>query len=192
MPQGPAGVTASRDVSALGSEKNAPSPASARTPSSSPAPPPKSRSCIVCRNRKVRCDKRSPCSNCRRANIACVFPSTDCPPRWARRLESLTKNAAALTAPAPQYADPGVGKIMDRLRSLENLVKELRGELEQAYAGPSSVGGGSFGVNSSGSSTQGRDAEQRRDSSTATNSSSVQKQFGRMVLQGVSRSRYVS
>jgi hypothetical protein len=81
---------------------------------------------------------------------------------------------------------------MDRLRSLENLVKELRGELEQAYAGPSSVGGSSFGVNSSGSSTQGRDAEQPRDSSTATNSSSVQKQFGRMVLLDASRSRYVS
>jgi hypothetical protein len=59
------------------------------------SPPPtaaKLRSCVTCRQRKVRCDKRAPCSNCRRADIACVFPSLDRPPRWARRI----KEAAAV------------------------------------------------------------------------------------------------
>ena len=178
-----AAVTASVAASASGSERN---------PSSAPAPAPKLRSCVVCRNRKVRCDKQSPCSNCRRANMACVFPSTDRPPRWARRLERLTNNAAASNAPAPQDADPGVGKVMDRLRNLENLVKELSDQLEQAHAAASSAGGGSSGVNCPGSSTQDRDAEHQRDTSPATNTSSVQKQFGRLVLQDASRSRYVS
>ncbi|KAF6230807.1 hypothetical protein HO173_010923 [Letharia columbiana] len=179
-------------ASALGSEKNATSPASARIPSSAPALAPKLRSCLLCRTRKVRCDRQSPCSKCRRANIACVFPSTDRPPRWARRLERLTNNAVASNAPAPQDADPGVARVMDRLRNLEYLVKELSGQLEQAHAAASSGGGGSSGANSPRSSTQDRDAEHQRDAPSATNTSSVQKQFGRLVHQDASRSRYVS
>ena len=182
--------SASADASAFGSEKNASSPAFATT---APAPPRKLRSCILCRTRKVRCDRQSPCSNCRRANVACVHPSTDRPPRWARRLERLTNNATSSNAPAPQDLDPGVDKVMGRLRNLENLVKELSGQLEHAHAAAArSTGGGSSGANSPGSSTQDRDAEHQRDGSSTTHSSSVQKQFGRMVVQDASRSRYVS
>ena len=178
--------------SALGSEKNATSPLSARTPPSASASAPKLRSCVVCRSRKVRCDRQSPCSNCRRANVACVFPSTDRPPRWARRLERLTNNVTASNALAPQDADPGVGKVMDRLWELEHLVKVLSRQLEQAHAVTRSPSGGPSEVKSPGSSTQDRDAEHQRDSIPATNTSSVQKQFGRLVLQDASRSRYVS
>jgi len=191
MSQVPA-VTVPMAASASGSEKYATSPASARSPSSAPAPAPKLRSCVVCRSRKVRCDKQSPCSNCRRANIACVFPSTDRPPRWTRRLERLTNNAAASNAPALQDANPGVDKVIDRLRNLENLVKELSGQLEQAHAAACSAGGGPSGFNSPRRSTQDRDAEHQSDTSPVTNTSSVQKQFGRLVLQDTSRSRYVS
>ena len=183
--------SASAGASALGSEKNATSAASART-SSAHAPAPKLRSCIACRTRKVRCDRQSPCSRCRRANIACVSQSTNRPPRWARRLEHLTNNAAASNAPAPQDAVPDVGKVMDRLRSLECLIKELSGQLEQAHAEARSVGGGSTGANSPGSSSQHRDAEHQKNKLSTTNTSSVQKQFGRLVLQDASRSRYVS
>lgn len=184
--------TGSVAASGSSSDRNATSPASGRTASSAPPPAPKLRSCVVCRNRKVRCDKQSPCSNCRRANVACVFASTDRPPRWARRLERLTKNAATSNAPAPQHADPAVDKVMDRLRNLENLVKELSGQLEQAHAAASSAGDGSSGPNSPGSSTQNRDAEHQRDLSPATDTSSLHNQFGRLVLQDASRSRYVS
>ena len=170
---------------APGSEKSA----TVRTPSSAPAPTPKLRSCALCRSRKVRCDKQSPCSNCRRANIACVRASTDRPPRWARRL---LNNAAASNALALQEADPGVGELMNRVRNLENLVTELSGQLEQAHAAARLAGGASSGVNFLGSSAQDRDAEHDRDRSSATNFSSVQKQFGRLVLQDANRSRYVS
>lgn len=180
----------SAGISALTSEKNATSPASTSTPSSAPASAPKSRSCVVCRTRKVRCDRQSPCSKCRRANIACVFPSTDRPPRWARRLERLTNNAAASNAPAPQ--DPSAGKVMERLRNLEHLVKELSGQLEQAHAAASSAGGGSSAANSPGSSNQDHDAEHQRDMSSGKNNNNVHKQFGRLVVQDASRSRYVS
>jgi Fungal Zn(2)-Cys(6) binuclear cluster domain len=187
-----AAVTDLVAASASISEKNATSPGSARTSSSAPAPVPKSRSCVVCRNRKVRCDKQSPCSNCRRANIACVFPLADRPPRWARHLDRLTNNAAVSNAPARQDAGPGVGKVMDRLHNLENLVKELRGQLERAHAAASTADVGSSGVNSAGSSTQNRDMEHQRDPSPATDARILSKQFGRLVLQDASRSRYVS
>ncbi len=81
---------------------------------------------------------------------------------------------------------------MDRLRNLENLVKELSGQLEQAHAAASSAGGGSSGVDSPAGSAQDRDAELHRDTSSATDASSVQKHFGRLVLQHADDSRYVS
>lgn len=81
---------------------------------------------------------------------------------------------------------------MDRLRNLEKLVKELSGQLEQAHAVASSAGDGSPGYNSPRRSTQDRDEEHQRDLSPTTNTSNVQKQFGRLVLQDTSRSRYVS
>jgi hypothetical protein len=156
-------------------EKHTSSPASVRISSSAPTPAPKLRSCVVCRNRKVRCDKQSPCSNCRRANIACVFPSADRPLRWARRLERRTNKAA-------EDASPGAEKVMDRLRNLESLVKELRSQLEQAHAVAGSAG--------DSSSAQDRDAATEHQGDT--NTSGVQHQFGRLVLQDSSHSRYVS
>jgi hypothetical protein len=33
------------------------------------------RSCILCHQRKIRCDKRSPCSNCVRVDVLCCYPS---------------------------------------------------------------------------------------------------------------------
>lgn len=35
------------------------------------------RSCIVCHRRKVRCDKKSPCSGCTRAGVLCCYPAKD-------------------------------------------------------------------------------------------------------------------
>lgn len=192
MSQVPAVTVSVAASAASGSEKNASVPAPARIPSSAPAPAPKLRSCVTCRSRKVRCDKQSPCSNCRRANIACIFPSTHRPPKWARRLDRLTNDAAASNASTPQEASPVVGKVMERLRNLESLVKELSGQLEQAHAAAASTGGGSSVFNSSMNSAQDRDAEHQRYTSPATNTTSVQKQFGRLVLQDASRSRYVS
>lgn len=168
-------------------------------PSSGPTPNPrtstpkrKQRSCVTCRSRKVRCDKQSPCSNCRRANIACVLGSADHPPRWARRLERWTNNAATSDPPASQDVDPNVGKVMDRLRNLEVLVKELSGQLEQAHAASKSVAGASSDFNSPANSTQERDAASQKDEISAAHDSNVQKQFGRLVLQHAGDSRYVS
>ncbi|KAI0545913.1 hypothetical protein F4679DRAFT_448701 [Xylaria curta] len=149
------------------------------------AAPPKLRSCVVCRSRKVRCDKQSPCSNCRRAGIPCVVPSADRPPRWARRLERVAHNAAAGER-AAQAADAPTAQVMERLRSLETLVKDLSSQLEQAHVAANSSTG-----NSPASSTQDREGDLHR-SAPLTGTSSIRSQFGRLVLGDASRSRYVS
>ncbi|KAI1760200.1 fungal-specific transcription factor domain-containing protein [Hypoxylon sp. FL1150] len=148
------------------------------------APRLKLRSCVTCRSRKVRCDKGSPCSNCRRASIPCVVPSSDKPPRWARRLERVAHSAKAEqdadNARAQREAGAGVSQVMERLRSLESLVKELSSELEQARAAA-----GHFPEDSN------QDAD-HHETAPAPDVSNVQRQFGRLVLGRPCQSRYVS
>ncbi|KIX03869.1 uncharacterized protein Z518_07422 [Rhinocladiella mackenziei CBS 650.93] len=85
--------------------------------------------------------------------------------------------------------DAGVDKVMDRLRTLENLVKELSSQLEQAHAAASSANGDSSEVNSPGSSSL---AEHQGQPLSGMEDSSMNNQFGRLVLQDASRSRYVA
>ncbi|KAH7233803.1 uncharacterized protein BKA55DRAFT_580188 [Fusarium redolens] len=44
------------------------------------------RNCISCKERKVRCDRRLPCSNCTKADRDCVFPTTGRILRHPRRM----------------------------------------------------------------------------------------------------------
>lgn len=150
---------------------------------------PKPRSCVVCRSRKVRCDKRAPCSNCRRANIACVFPSTDRPPRWARRLDRL--NSALSNPQASQEVRPIADGVMERLRTLESLVKDLTGQLEKAKSAANSAAGGSPGVGSCESSMHDREPGKQSHASPDS-AGDMQQKFGRLLLRDASRSRYIS
>ena len=63
------------------------------------------RSCVTCRKRKVKCDKKRPCSNCARASVECVFPKPGRAPRRPRK---------------PQDAE-----LLARLRRLEGVVQKL-------------------------------------------------------------------
>ncbi|XXH00865.1 Cochaperone protein [Hypoxylon texense] len=190
---GKAGLLAVPASSAFPSENHATStqqPAAVAAESSRA----KLRSCVTCRTRKVRCDKGSPCSNCRRAKIPCVVPSLDKPPRWARRLERVAHSAKAEQDAGHARAEQdAVAQVMDRLRSLEGLVKELSSELEQARAAAaaSTSGGGSSTAGHSPESSN-QDTDHHAESSSAADVSNVQKQFGRLVLGNSSRSRYVS
>ncbi|PYH89488.1 hypothetical protein BO71DRAFT_389567 [Aspergillus ellipticus CBS 707.79] len=148
------------------------SPTGPENGATAPVGPVKPRSCLVCRQRKVRCDKQSPCSNCRRGKVACVSPAaSDRPPRWARRLDPPPHPGGVSTGKGDSI---GVDQLRERLHSLESLVQELRGQL------------GSSPPNSN----QGDQASDTLSSRAGTNS--VQTQFGRLVLQGDSHSRYVS
>ena len=46
---------------------------------------PKAYSCVLCSQRKVKCDKSDPCSNCRRKEVECVFRNPVPPRRRKRR-----------------------------------------------------------------------------------------------------------
>ncbi|KAJ5586917.1 uncharacterized protein N7459_002682 [Penicillium hispanicum] len=81
-------------------------------PGTAPAPRPlpdsaSSRSCVTCRRRKVRCNKRSPCSNCTKAGIDCIFPPPGRAPRKSKR--------------------PPDAELLSRLRRLEGVIEHLSG-----------------------------------------------------------------
>jgi hypothetical protein len=64
-----------------------------------------SRSCTTCSRRKIRCNKREPCSNCCKANVDCSFP----PPGRAPRKP-------------PKQTE---GNLHERLRRLERVIQTL-------------------------------------------------------------------
>ncbi|KAL9036419.1 MAG: hypothetical protein Q9180_004313 [Flavoplaca navasiana] len=72
---------------------------------------PNPRSCVTCRKRKVRCDKRHPCSNCNRAAIECIFPGPGRAPRRSRK--------------------PPDAELLARLRRLEGVVQHLGKNLDE-------------------------------------------------------------
>lgn len=64
------------------------------------------RSCQVCRARKIKCDRQQPCSNCARADAACVYPSGR--GRAPKRPRKVTESYVA-----------------DRLSRLEAVIRQL-------------------------------------------------------------------
>lgn len=81
-------------------------------------------------------------------------------------------------------ADPNAESVMERLRSLEGLVKDLSGKLEKANAAVAAAG---VSPGSSSASAFERDSTSPGSSTV----SDVQRQMGRLVV-GQGESRYVS
>ncbi|RAK74352.1 Zn(II)2Cys6 transcription factor [Aspergillus fijiensis CBS 313.89] len=160
-----------------------------RANASTSVTPAKPRSCLVCRQRKVRCDKQSPCSNCRRGKIACISPSTtDHSPRWARRLRE-SSSTHPIAATVARDNTMGVDQLMDRVNTLESLVQELKHQLGQPLSPESSDKASVSGSHSPGSSTR---EDHASESSSKAGTNNVHTQLGRLVLQDESHSRYVS
>ena len=79
-------------------------------------------SCINCRRRKVRCDRRHPCAPCSRNKTECVFPVSGRVPRRSRH---------------PNYSQLATQKqteLLGRLRRLEAMVGDLGSQVEHAAA----------------------------------------------------------
>lgn len=127
----------------------------------------KPRSCVTCRARKVRCDKKTPCSHCARARIACVLPPLDKRPRWANKIE---KSAAYVNASAE--AGGGVNQMLARLNTLEDLLRRYESQAAPVTPNPSSQ------LHSESASLSRREPSQ------------VQR-LGRLVAGDESQSRYV-
>jgi hypothetical protein len=79
-------------------------------------------SCVNCRRRKVRCDRRHPCAPCNRNKTECIFPISGRIPRRGRDAN---------------YPNPPVQKqaeLLGRLRRLEAMVGDLGSQVEHAAA----------------------------------------------------------
>jgi hypothetical protein len=68
------------------------------------------RSCVTCRRRKVKCDKKPVCTNCVKAHIECVYPSPGRAPRKPRK--------------------PADSELIDRLKKLEGVVQLLGSQVQ--------------------------------------------------------------
>ncbi|KAF2760777.1 hypothetical protein EJ05DRAFT_242344 [Pseudovirgaria hyperparasitica] len=153
-------------------------------------PPSKTRSCVTCYTRKVRCNKESPCSNCRRAGVPCIFPSTERPVRWARRYERAGTGSASKHAES-EIADAATPQVLKRLKGLESLVKDLRGQLERAnVAAGSSTGSSPNESSPRGSANDG--GTNREAGVSGSDAGNLSDKFGRMVVKDARGGRYVS
>ncbi|KAH2765494.1 hypothetical protein KXW10_008576 [Aspergillus fumigatus] len=76
------------------------------------------RACDQCRLRKVRCDRRSPCSNCRSAGIVCRSTGAGQKPKEDRRRVLISS----------QY-EKKIDSIEERLGNIEEVLLELKSSL---------------------------------------------------------------
>ncbi|KAF1846074.1 uncharacterized protein K460DRAFT_417228 [Cucurbitaria berberidis CBS 394.84] len=136
-------------------------------PSSAGGPTPNPRSCVTCRRRKVKCNKKNPCSNCVRAKIECIFPGPGRAPRKSRK--------------------PADAELLDRLRRLEGVVSSLNAQVEeheQEAAGREQE---------KQSSTSEKECPMQSQSQVAVDNSveGLENRFGRLVVEK-GRSRYIN
>jgi hypothetical protein len=126
---------------------------------------PNPRSCVTCRRRKVKCDKKQPCSNCVRAKIECVFPGPGRAPRKSRK--------------------PPDGELLDRLRRLEGVVQTLNAQVEEHEQ--------EAAERESKPASSGCPNSPRASSTVAVDNSveGLENRFGRLVVDH-GRSRYIN
>ncbi|KAF2731933.1 hypothetical protein EJ04DRAFT_441932 [Polyplosphaeria fusca] len=126
------------------------------------------RSCVTCRKRKVKCDKKHPCSNCARAKIECIFPGPGRAPRKARK--------------------PPDGELLERLRRLEGVVSNLNAQVEEHEQEAADRDRAQRGEE-----LERRSSWKREEPSVAVDNSveGLENRFGRLVVDK-GRSRYIN
>ncbi|KAL1839240.1 hypothetical protein VTJ49DRAFT_1718 [Mycothermus thermophilus] len=183
--------------------QNPPPGASVYSPTMPPSAAVNPRSCVTCRRRKVRCDKHMPCSNCRRTMMPCIFPPPGRAPRRSRPKDP--------NAPHKQPSSEREMELVQRLRKLEGIVRELSGQIEvESSRRPSTSGnspnspeilalrersnlsGANHGASGSRSASVGANSPvvpgsrpprpESESGSHGPGSPEVHKQFGRLVL----------
>lgn len=111
--------------------------------------------CILCQQRKVKCDRKFPCANCIKHQTQCV-PSTQTRPRRRRFPER---------------------QLLDRLRSYEDLLRQNKIKFEPLHKGSSpSVRSEDFQEESEDSGAEQPESE-RADGSSTTGSSKPKSEY---------------
>ncbi|OJJ72222.1 hypothetical protein ASPBRDRAFT_30554 [Aspergillus brasiliensis CBS 101740] len=89
---------------------------SSRQPQATPSGATYPRSCIPCNRRKVRCDRKFPCTRCVKGGEQCAFPGPKRAPRQLKR--------------------PPIAEVLAQLRHLEQEVQLLRAQAQQPPLAP--------------------------------------------------------
>lgn len=140
------------------------------------------RSCVTCRRRKVKCDKKPRCTNCVKGNIECVYPSPGRAPRKPRK--------------------PQDSELLERLRKLEGVVQMLGTAvpLEEGEAPPKDEQGEPEQVETHEEKIQkacqelrelGREKAAQDATKGPKKDHTVERSFGRLVVDE-GRSRYIN
>ncbi|KAI1423634.1 fungal-specific transcription factor domain-containing protein [Xylaria sp. FL1777] len=127
------------------------------------------RSCVLCRQRKVKCDRRQPCSNCVRTGSNCVHPP-----------------GAGRAAKRPRQAVDT--RVLDRLAQLETTIRRLQQQAKGREAN-SHVTSGSISDHALSMGPQVR--ENRSLVDDAGEDAQTALELGRLIVDE-SQSRYVS
>ncbi|KAF4222184.1 hypothetical protein CNMCM8980_010497 [Aspergillus fumigatiaffinis] len=90
--------------------------------------------CETCKRRKVKCDKRRPCTNCRKAGIHCVAVERARLPRG----RSAKKNKCLQEEP-PSH--PQISNLVNRVSMLENVIHSLLNSRVLSSSSPGDLDG---------------------------------------------------
>ncbi|KAF2103639.1 hypothetical protein NA57DRAFT_50511 [Rhizodiscina lignyota] len=155
-------------------------------------------SCITCRRRKVKCDKKQPCIHCTKMGIECVYPASGRKPRRPRRPQDRTGSNEE--------------DLMRRLKKLEEAIANIgattREEQSREYAdqkeeialhdSENEIASDDFRtaqrIEGKRQEEQSEGIEQRNDNPhrlTGSNLRGLEVEFGRLVVDA-GRSRYVN
>ncbi|EMD86139.1 hypothetical protein COCC4DRAFT_162180 [Bipolaris maydis ATCC 48331] len=155
----------------MSSDSPTPEPGAVAPPPPPPLPAPAAKpqrvlSCILCAQRKVKCDRRSPCSNCIKAGVQCVSAATI--PRQRRR----------------RFPER---ELLERLRHYERLLTEhnipfepLHASHANRYSSPHAIGSNHVAGTQAKDTTQNSSAELPRPS-LATESTQAKSFWSAMV-----------
>ncbi|KAF5585011.1 bikaverin cluster-transcription factor [Fusarium subglutinans] len=136
---------------------------------STPSDPLPLRSCTFCRQRKVKCDRQKPCSNCLRANNDCSYP-------------------AGRGRAAKRYTRTLDTRLVDRLHKLENVIKQLTTEVD---ATDNAIRSGSGADRDDIEPSTGGGGDYPSGLDNAAPHASIDQQLGRLMIDD-SKSYYVS
>lgn len=138
------------------------------TPLTAAAAAPHLRSCTVCRQRKIKCDRQQPCSSCSRSGCECVYPSGRgrAPKRSGRHVD------AQLTA---------------KLARMEAIIKRLTSE----NASPGTTARSAQQDEQPVSPSQPPNQQSKSSSPSPPSAASAETQFSHLVL-GQKKNYYVS
>jgi hypothetical protein len=128
-------------------------------------------SCFPCRKRKIRCDRRYPCSHCSKGDLDCGFPVSGRTPTRRHDLPSFGSSRK------DKQDD-----LLGRLRRLEGFVEKFGTEFEGVnQEGETSVlcGGSTQSHSNTGSGSQGGGQHNR---TTFADLAHVTQEFGTLVM----------